>query len=301
MGDVKAAAERTKCFVCWSIWNSLADDEQSRLMQSQDSVSGDPAQAQSTESANNFGQQSYRSSYQLSMDASSSCSRATDARIIRSVSEAHWHMEVRIRTDFLIGEAPGPIKDSYFIIEPCHIPARNGWNPTRLIEVGNVASGTVKVITTISIDHELAYFTLSHRWVDSDALKLTRHTHLDFSRGIAVAELPKKFQDAIHVARLFGRRYLWIDSLCILQDQDDKSDWIRESTQMDKVYMHGDCNLSAIGAVDGPGGLFQNRRPDMLFSQAAFVPPDQDGSGTYQIMIARDEEWVSEASINVGG
>ncbi|KAF9765901.1 hypothetical protein IL306_001747 [Fusarium sp. DS 682] len=72
-----------------------------------------------------------------------------------------------------------------------------------------------------------------------------------------VPGLPKTFQDAISATRKLGYRYLWIDSLCILQD--DQQDWAREAALMHKVYTNAECNLAAEASQDSSGGLFFKR------------------------------------------
>jgi hypothetical protein len=56
----------------------------------------------------------------------------------------------------------------------------------------------------------------------------------DFLRGIKLGNMPRTFQDAIRVARMLGVSFLWIDSLCIVQD--DTEDWLRESELMADIY-----------------------------------------------------------------
>jgi hypothetical protein len=48
--------------------------------------------------------------------------------------------------------------------------------------------------------------------------------------------LPRLFQDAILITRRIGYRYLWIDSLCIVQDSPN--DWRQEMTRMGSIYKH---------------------------------------------------------------
>ena len=52
--------------------------------------------------------------------------------------------------------------------------------------------------------------------------------------GIPAGGLPKTFRDAINITSCLRIRYLWIDSLCIVQD--DKADWEREAARMAEVY-----------------------------------------------------------------
>ena len=67
------------------------------------------------------------------------------------------------------------------------------------------------------------YLTFSHRWGISQPTKLTKASLDDMWAGLAVKELPGLYQDAITVAKWFGIRYIWIDSLCIFQDDDEDS------------------------------------------------------------------------------
>jgi hypothetical protein len=68
--------------------------------------------------------------------------------------------------------------------------------------------------------------------------------------------LSKTFQDAITITRALSIRYLWIDSLCIIQD--DKQDWEKESGQMASIYEHAYLVISAAHASDGSKGCFSN-------------------------------------------
>jgi len=76
---------------------------------------------------------------------------------------------------------------------------------------------------------------------------------------IDVSSLPKTFQDAIIVSKKLNVRFLWIDSLCIIQETDD---WEREASLMGHIYANAMCNLSALGATPGNGGLFFPRNAE---------------------------------------
>lgn len=88
-------------------------------------------------------------------------------------------------------------------------------------------------------------------------LRLAKNKLTSFRVDIPHEELPKTFQDAIFIARYLGFQYLWIDSLCIIQD--DKDDWDRESTLMTDVYGGSDLNIAAVSAKDGSVGCFFQR------------------------------------------
>lgn len=112
-----------------------------------------------------------------------------------------------------------------------------GYCPTRLIDIGTTDDGNWKLYE--GTDNPPAYLTLSHRWGPFQPLKLERSSLADFRRGMPVSKLPKTFRDAITVARHLSVRYLWIDSLCIIQDSLD--DWQNEASRMCGVYANRFC------------------------------------------------------------
>jgi hypothetical protein len=66
---------------------------------------------------------------------------------------------------------------------------------------------------------------------------------------IPVSSLTKTFQDAIVITRRLGLQYLWIDSLCIFQG--DEEDWASESATMANVYAGCTVNIVAAAAPEG--------------------------------------------------
>lgn len=75
-------------------------------------------------------------------------------------------------------------------------------------------------------------------------------------KRFSINDLPKTFQDAILVTRELGQQYLWIDSLCILQD-DDKKDWEHEVKRMEDVFSSAYCVISASSARSSHEGFLQ--------------------------------------------
>ena len=98
------------------------------------------------------------------------------------------------------------------------------------------------------------YATLSHCWGKLDILRLTKATLEEFHLSIPLEKLCRTFQDAILVTRGVGLEYLWIDSLCIVQDDD--GDWLAESALMGSIYNGSSLNIAAVSARDGNGGLY---------------------------------------------
>jgi hypothetical protein len=97
----------------------------------------------------------------------------------------------------------------------------------------------------------LTYACLSHCWGKAESIKTTQATLPGYQQAIPWDQLPKVFRDAIEHCRLLGIEYIWIDSLCIIQD--DREDWRQEALQMASVY--GGCCLclAATSAKDHYG------------------------------------------------
>jgi hypothetical protein len=142
--------------------------------------------------------------------------------------------------------------------------------PTRLIDLGFTPSLSpedwkLKLVTQADISQTQAtdsrYMTLSHRWFDG-LPKLTKANMSDLLYSIPVSTLPKKFVDAILVAKSLAIRYLWIDSLCIVQDAKD--DWRTEASQMGRIYKASLCNLVAVAASELYDGLFFDRDTSLV-------------------------------------
>ena len=94
----------------------------------------------------------------------------------------------------------------------------------------------------------MPYTTLSHRWTEH-VVRLTTLNIRDFQRQLPTAALSRTFLDAFTVTRKLGMRYIWIDSLCIVQDS--LNDWRKEAAQVGRIYENGLCNLAASGASRG--------------------------------------------------
>ena len=160
----------------------------------------------------------------------------------------------------------------------CRPDPRSGrWYPSRLLDLDDPTQDgltILRLITTKSHSLEGHYTTLSHRWGHAKFLQLTRHNLEDFHREISIAELPQTFRDAILVSKALQIRYLWVDSLCIVQD--DASDWAFEASQMHMVYSNSHCNISASHAEDSTEGLFRGRNSRALCSTEVDI-----GMGNY--------------------
>jgi hypothetical protein len=137
----------------------------------------------------------------------------------------------------------------------CGMGHRKDSIPSRLLYVGGAANEELpRLRLRSSIPPDSVYATLSHCWGDKSTLKLTQLQFDDFLRGVPLVDFPATYRDAIFVVRSLGLEYIWIDSLCIIQDSSE--DWQRECSSMAEVYKNGVLNIAALCAKDNSDGCF---------------------------------------------
>lgn len=149
--------------------------------------------------------------------------------------------------------------------ELCNSPISEPWHPPRLIEIA--ANGrsaklvlTQTATTTISAH---TYITLSHRWGGFEYEKLQARNLESFQREIQVLRLPQVFQDTFIIASRLGICHVWIDSLCIIQEEDEV-DWKQQCQIMGKVYSNAYMNVSATAFDKDEGSLLLRPSPRII-------------------------------------
>lgn len=136
--------------------------------------------------------------------------------------------------------------------------------PTRLVDVGPPdGSQNPHLYIHGPADERVDYLTLSHCWgATTNIYRLTTDTMAEMLRGVQESLLPRNFRDAITVCRRLGKRYIWIDSLCIIQNS--REDWEKEAPLMSHIYSNSYCTVAAQCAADSSEGFFRFRNPRWL-------------------------------------
>ncbi|TVY83954.1 hypothetical protein LSUE1_G003335 [Lachnellula suecica] len=128
----------------------------------------------------------------------------------------------------------------------------SNFTPTRLVDVPATAGNSWRFNVWPDMESAPRYAALSHCWGLHPFLTL-RTSNLDIFRSeLPVNSLTKTFRDAITITRSLGLKYIWIDSLCIIQNSD--SDWRKEAALMSQVYSCCTVCISASSAKDGSVG-----------------------------------------------
>ncbi|CZR68464.1 uncharacterized protein PAC_18363 [Phialocephala subalpina] len=129
--------------------------------------------------------------------------------------------------------------------------------PLRVLDVGT-GGQTISLLETHS-DCGL-YTTLSHCWGKTLFITTTTATLPTRMEGIQLSDLPRTFLEAVMITRLIGLRYLWIDSLCIIQDST--TDWETQSSLMGDIFSNSYVTIAAAGASDSSHGCLMECLPD---------------------------------------
>ncbi|KAI1287169.1 heterokaryon incompatibility protein-domain-containing protein, partial [Xylaria venustula] len=128
--------------------------------------------------------------------------------------------------------------------------------PTRVLDMEHVRlTGRLRLLHTGSALGK--YIALSHSWGGHQPAKTVRSNLAARCAGFPLSELPLTFRDAIAVATEIGIQYIWIDSLCIIQD--DPEDWKREAATMGDVYLHSYLTIAATRAANSEAGFLGAR------------------------------------------
>ncbi|KAK0733049.1 heterokaryon incompatibility protein-domain-containing protein [Lasiosphaeria miniovina] len=140
----------------------------------------------------------------------------------------------------------------------CHrVAASTGTDqplPSRLIKIDKQAKRLELVETAGKTGR---YLCLSHCWGTKHTFETTTATLAQMLRGFAVDEMPAIYREAVVVAHMLGISYLWIDSLCIIQD--DRDDWLREAAQMADIYSKCYLTIAATRAASNTETMHHDR------------------------------------------
>jgi hypothetical protein len=131
---------------------------------------------------------------------------------------------------------------------------KSSGRPARILEVDPLASPTsVRLLSVEATPFHGRYAALSHRWpAKISPSSLTKSNIKQYQDSIPILQLPNNFVDAIEITKGLGLKYLWIDSLCIIQDST--VDWESESAKMDIVYLNAAVTIAACVSTDTDEG-----------------------------------------------
>lgn len=149
--------------------------------------------------------------------------------------------------------------------------------PSRVLDLGS-DNDQIRLFETRGMRAQ--YICLSHCWGDYQPVRTTLGNLADHLNALPFSTLPRTYQMAISLARFFGIRYIWIDSLCIIQD--DSSDWASESAKMCDIYEGSFLTIAATSSPNCSFDLFTAPAPEI------FSTSGQTAAGQPYHVLARD-------------
>lgn len=183
-----------------------------------------------------------------------------------------------------------------------HAPCRTEvsfFRPRLLIDVAS-DSDTVRLddVSGHPGEQSWTYVALSYCWGGDQAGKTLTTNLADRFRGFNIQEQDKTIRDAVQVTRHLGLRYLWIDALCIVQD--DPHDKAREIGRMHEVYQRATLTISASRAQASTQGFLGTCKP--IFTQRLrYIGPDGSAEGSVVASIMSPNTSLSTEPINTRG
>lgn len=184
----------------------------------------------------------------------------------------------------------------------CQASQRRPWLPTRLIDTIKYDKGRVGIVDSSSVSRRrrsrkrgsrkrnISYLALSHCWGRKPFLVMREENKKEFEKCVPISSLAPNFQDAIFVTRQLGFRYIWIDSLCIIQGSAE--DWRLEAPTMNQVYRNAFLTIGAMASPDAHGGLFRDRDPDKLNACPITIRTEADG--VMDCLLVKSDVWESQ-------
>ncbi|KAK3345022.1 heterokaryon incompatibility protein-domain-containing protein [Neurospora tetraspora] len=147
----------------------------------------------------------------------------------------------------------------------------------RFIDIGLDDTATIRLVEGIK-DTDVKYITLSYRWTaETPNTNLKTGIKDKYHKSISTENWPQIYNDVVALSRALGIRYVWIDSLCIIQD--DGKDWNIQASLMHRIYAHGYLNLANACAEFSPG--LEVTRDPLSVSPCVISRTRTDGSREY--------------------
>ena len=169
--------------------------------------------------------------------------------------------------------------------------------PTRLIDCSDPLCP--RIIETKDLDTCDPYIALSYVWGEAQPHRTTTDNLPSYMKSMDIALLPQTIRDTIRITHTLGVRYLWIDSLCIIQDS--REDKHRELTKMRDVYLHALLTIDAGNANRVSQDFLHDGQPLSESGIPLLCPPRAEGGspqvGSFYILRHGPEHYDPDPDI----
>ncbi|KAF2844606.1 HET-domain-containing protein [Plenodomus tracheiphilus IPT5] len=171
-------------------------------------------------------------------------------------------------------------------------------SPKRLLDVRAFASSDdIRLVDWQSVPTTAKYATLSHCWgpANHHPICTSKATLSDRMLRIQFEDLSMTFKDAVKICRDLDQKYLWIDSLCIIQD--DGEDWAQQAAAMASIYGGSHVTLAAASSADSTQGC-RTRPREAGMPKLSRYQDFNFGSRRVRILEHSPASWHSEFGDN---
>jgi len=144
--------------------------------------------------------------------------------------------------------------------------------PSRIIRVDANANSSIQLIQTVDLAYKIQYVALSYCW-GGDQLGKTLKSNVNRRKmPFSLFGPAKSIRDAVQVVRELGFSYLWVDSLCIIQD--DQKDLATELSRMSDIYEQATLTISAAKSGTSTEGFLNPRSQITISNACGYRCPD---------------------------
>jgi hypothetical protein len=166
--------------------------------------------------------------------------------------------------------------------------------PTRVVDLESSNGPCLFVTKELSVDlRSQPYTALSHCWGAAAGHVVTTTTTLEqMVNRIPIQEIPQTYIDAFEITRGLGVRYIWIDALCIVQD--DRDDWQVESAKMCEIYRNAYCTIAASAAASNGQGCFIEKHGSCLPTNGSRLAVEENGRRSAIVLLPPRPSWKNQ-------
>jgi hypothetical protein len=150
----------------------------------------------------------------------------------------------------------------------CRTAKKSSRLPTRVLQIGGYPDLSDR-LRLVELQDSVDYAALSYCWGESQEKAKTIRENLKARlQMVEDSQLPQTIKDAVKVARLLRFKYLWVDALCIVQDDD--TDVAKELEKMSSIYYGATLTISAASAERSSEGFLGDRVLSKAYGGAVF-------------------------------
>ncbi|TVY41806.1 hypothetical protein LSUB1_G001187 [Lachnellula subtilissima] len=124
-----------------------------------------------------------------------------------------------------------------------------------------------------------SYVTLNYCWGSPQTLQLVRSSKEGLKECTALDSLPQTLKDAVIITRRLGQQYLWVDALCILQDDNEAKQ--EEISRMSQIYKNSVFTIQAASSNSVAQGFLHTRKAPSIPPCKLLFSRDTEGHESY--------------------